>query len=627
MISDANDNVIGTANFYMDGERNPHPDSTIDGNASEIIPELNLLVERVEAAASSVLDMQVVADTLPAGSQATYSYDEDLNKATFGIPQGEAGAGAAGVVADAYSSSKTYKVGDYVLHNSNLYRCTTAITTAESFTAAHWTQIVLANDVSDLKSNLDSINEEITSTNVYNQSAGISGKYVDETNGNLAIGGSYTAWDYMDISQWDTIYISRYGTLAIGLRYALYDSSKTFISGALITADGTVAGTRMHYIAVPRNGAKYIRISYLTSYISDSVMFCVGGGSLFQPFISHAIPKGTKKIPLLENYIIGEDVPMKKADTLSNGSNIKLFVNNVQSENEILFYAKVSNFSRIDIGHFGYNPSETGLKFVIDSTSITWVTNGSASSPIAHGLTIKDYIRVSIKIRRDATYDIRIDTNGGTYTRNNNEYYVGYYGEVRVYAYGTTVCSNCVLMQIIPQLQSKVWIFGDSYLSYATTRWSYYLYNDGIKDVLINAYSGQASESAYNSFKELIKYGKPQYIIWALGMNNPDGESAMNASWQTYMYKFIDDCINNGITPILCTIPNTPTVKNTLKNAFVRDSGLQYVDFAQAVNAESEGATWYAGMLSNDNTHPTEDGAKALYSRFLVDFPQIFNRN
>lgn len=156
--------VIGTANFIMWGEANPHPEGTTDGQQGTIIPELTLLVERVEAAASSVLDMEVVANTLPAGSQATYSYDEDLNKATFGIPQGEAGAGAAGVVASAYSASATYKVGDYVIHNSNLYRCTTAITTAEAFTAAHWTQIVLADDVSDLKTDLDGITEIVYTT-------------------------------------------------------------------------------------------------------------------------------------------------------------------------------------------------------------------------------------------------------------------------------------------------------------------------------------------------------------------------------------------------------------------------------------------------------------------------------
>lgn len=147
--------TLFTANFYMDGERNTHPEGTTDGSQETVIPELTQLVERVEDAASSVLDMTVNATTLAAGSQATYSYDEDTNTATFGIPQGEAGAGAAGVVASAYSASSTYAVGDYVIHNSNLYRCTTAITTAEAFTAARWTQIVLADDVSNLKSDLN----------------------------------------------------------------------------------------------------------------------------------------------------------------------------------------------------------------------------------------------------------------------------------------------------------------------------------------------------------------------------------------------------------------------------------------------------------------------------------------
>lgn len=143
--------VIGTSNFIFNIERSPHPEGTIDGDTGSLLPELTLLVERVESAASSVLDMQVVANTLPAGSQATYSYDESLNKATFGIPQGEPGAGAIGTVASAYDASKTYAVGDYAIHNNNLYRCINEITTAEAFTASHWTRVVLADDVTDLK--------------------------------------------------------------------------------------------------------------------------------------------------------------------------------------------------------------------------------------------------------------------------------------------------------------------------------------------------------------------------------------------------------------------------------------------------------------------------------------------
>ena len=54
-------------------------------------------------------------------------------------------------VAAQYSSSATYNVGDYVIYNGQLYRCTTAITTAESWTAAHWNVAVLGDDVKNYR--------------------------------------------------------------------------------------------------------------------------------------------------------------------------------------------------------------------------------------------------------------------------------------------------------------------------------------------------------------------------------------------------------------------------------------------------------------------------------------------
>lgn len=180
-----NGDVIGTANFYLNGERNPHPEGTIDGDASTIIPQLTLLVERVETAASSVLDRQTVTQTLPAGSQASYSFDEETNTQTFGIPQGEAGAGAVDVTASAYSSSKTYAVGDYVIHNDYLYRCTTAITTAEAWTSGHWTQVLLGGEVSDVKSAL-SYYTAVDKHNYLNER--------DFVSGYIVIGGAIQAY-------------------------------------------------------------------------------------------------------------------------------------------------------------------------------------------------------------------------------------------------------------------------------------------------------------------------------------------------------------------------------------------------------------------------------------------------
>ena len=45
-----NSTKIGTANIMLAVERDPHPESTTDGNIDEIIPEITILVERVEAA-------------------------------------------------------------------------------------------------------------------------------------------------------------------------------------------------------------------------------------------------------------------------------------------------------------------------------------------------------------------------------------------------------------------------------------------------------------------------------------------------------------------------------------------------------------------------------------------------
>lgn len=39
-----------------------------------------------------------------------------------------------------YSAAQTYALGDYCTHDGKLYRCTTAITEAEAWTEAHWTE-------------------------------------------------------------------------------------------------------------------------------------------------------------------------------------------------------------------------------------------------------------------------------------------------------------------------------------------------------------------------------------------------------------------------------------------------------------------------------------------------------
>lgn len=52
------------------------------------------------------------------------------------------------VIAEEFSSSATYVLGSYCVYQNNLYRCTTAITTAGSWTGnTNWTQILVTEDI------------------------------------------------------------------------------------------------------------------------------------------------------------------------------------------------------------------------------------------------------------------------------------------------------------------------------------------------------------------------------------------------------------------------------------------------------------------------------------------------
>jgi lysophospholipase L1-like esterase len=80
-----------------------------------------------------------------------------INAAVTTIPASWTGLMAD--IAPTYSDAAVYPVGAYCYYNGDLYRCTTAITTAESWTAGHWTQAVLGNDVSDLKSAINNLRD------------------------------------------------------------------------------------------------------------------------------------------------------------------------------------------------------------------------------------------------------------------------------------------------------------------------------------------------------------------------------------------------------------------------------------------------------------------------------------
>lgn len=62
----------------------------------------------------------------------------------------------AGDLSDAYSSSRTYAVGDLCILGNLLYKCNTAITTPEAWTPAHWTATTIEAELA-LKANSSNV--------------------------------------------------------------------------------------------------------------------------------------------------------------------------------------------------------------------------------------------------------------------------------------------------------------------------------------------------------------------------------------------------------------------------------------------------------------------------------------
>ena len=68
-----------------------------------------------------------------------------------------------GSLAEAYSASSTYAVGDLCTHEGGLYQCTTAIPTAEEWNAAHWEAVIIGDEVTRLNQAINLLDTRLKS--------------------------------------------------------------------------------------------------------------------------------------------------------------------------------------------------------------------------------------------------------------------------------------------------------------------------------------------------------------------------------------------------------------------------------------------------------------------------------
>lgn len=310
---------------------------------------------------------------------------------------------------------------------------------------------------------------------------------------------------------------------------------------------------------------------------------------------------------------------------MSNGTTFSLKNVDVKKNNIFSFTGLITSFTSLLIGRGKTTNASSYLEITGSQAIVHNYLGGDNPVTYTHGLTFTDFIDVRI-IKYHNTAKLMISTNGGEWTQDNVTWDGSAYNAAFAESVGSTL-TNCVLTWSSWDIRKPTWLFGDSYISFdSSSRWPYYLESDGFLDaILLSGYPGQDSSTAWRAFNNLIRfYGQPKLMIWCLGMNDgsdPDADTP-TATWSTGFEYVKQYCTTYGIDLILATIPSVPGISHEGKNKTVRNSGYRYIDFAKAVGAQSDG-TWYTGMLSTDNIHPTATGAKALYDRAVLDTPEI----
>lgn len=294
---------------------------------------------------------------------------------------------------------------------------------------------------------------------------------------------------------------------------------------------------------------------------------------------------------------------------------------------EYAFNANIANWASNSVLTFSlYGGNVTPVKFEITDTEIVLTDynyNNPITTTVSHGLAISNNIQLHIKQVRNTVFELALVSDGVEYTHEFST--AKQYNTYPAIKATNVTLTDCSFSWGSRDVSKTTWCFGDSYFgANDPSRWVYYLIRDGYYEShLFSNYGGANSVGERESLEALLTIAKPKRIFWALGMNDgSDSDSTPVALWKNAIDWLIPLCEAHEIELVLATIPSVPAINHEAKNAFVRASGYQYVDFAKAVGAQSDG-TWFSGMLSGDNVHPTAKGALALYNRVLSDFQQI----
>lgn len=475
----------------------------------------------------------------------------------------------------------------------------------------------LKEDVENLETIVDKYSEQEISTQLFDREKCTIG-FMD-LNGKIYNGESYDAYFYTD-------YIPVGNN--VGRKIIISQNKSETDVGEYVQSEARcVVAFDSNGVPIDNLGGSYIG-EYIVPDGVSKIRICINATKPIFWQAEYDLRSGVRQeyyslSPEIKSFAIGKQKTYIRNYKTLLGSRVQnAGVNIPNKKNDVIsFFGKFTQFIGLKIG-IGYKMFYGTWVSIGLKTVELYSNSGTLVISKEHGLTISEFISVTIARKNNKNQAlIVITTTSGTFSVQWD--FQGSNGDVFVIPEYTM--TECTLSYNIKDINADVFAFGDSYMTLGdSARYPKYILERGYTNMMMIGYGGISTKEMLPIFRRVLDIYKPKYVVWCLGMNDASDETTWPPDWKNGIDEVLSACNHNNIVPILATIPCVPSIDHTKKNEYIKNSGWRYIDFAKAVGAEAAGSSWYDGMLSGDNVHPTALGAQALASRFMVDVPEAF---
>lgn len=434
----------------------------------------------------------------------------------------------------------------------------------------------------------------------------VEGEYVNTDNATGAF-TPYAGWHrtgYIPIKPSDTLRLVTDMESVTQIYNAFYDSNKKYIGKFLVNK---YTGEN---ISIPANASYFA----LSTQASNSIRRKITTLSLENAKDNLGINKLAAKISGGKKQSFEWRGNLAASDDINTGYGYA-----PKTGIKFGFYGEFSDFDSLTIQLDAYSPN----CIILDKTNVTLKSRFSSDVVLPHGVNISGHVMLNAICKTPNDISISVASKGEQNTITGAFSVTAY--ENFHFINGAAPMTNCIFTFGCAEINAKIWAIGDSYFGATNpARWVYWMYKNGFnKNTLFCGSTGSGANEAEIWIPSLFAQGTPKMLIWAHGMNYAsDSTDAPASVWLNETEKVIKKCTDLGVEVILCTIPSVPSKNNEQKNAWVRQSGYRFIDFARAVGADASG-TWYTGMLSDDGVHPSEKGAIALFNMAVATIPEF----